>query len=317
MSLASAQYLLPFVPPALSPLLKDLVLPGGPDPRNPSQGPHPSPRRGQSVEFFEHRGYVQGDEVRHIDWRASAKGQRTLVRFGEQERRLPLYIILDSHAGMAYGLQNPPERWSWARGIAALLAYCALRDGDPVTLITSTVSRPRPSLRRDDIAGMAKGLSITPQSDASHLGPTLSAVAAQRPAPSRFFCISDWLDVSTPEQSHHQAQTALFEQIHMLSHQGHRLWGLELLHHDELEFSFKESDNSLCFVDPKGRRPSLIGDPETLREPYLLALQNHRSALAKLANDARLRWCPMRSDVPWSTQLRDHLMGSPKGQPHV
>ena len=51
-------------------------------------GLHDSPYRGYSVEFAEHREYVPGDEIRHIDWKAYGKFDRYFIKEYEEETNL-------------------------------------------------------------------------------------------------------------------------------------------------------------------------------------------------------------------------------------
>lgn len=311
MSQALAQGLLELIPPELSPLLERFQVPGTPWSARRSSGQHRSPIRGQSVEFFEHRDYSHGDDPRRIDWRASAKGDRTLVRFGEREQKIPVYIFLDNHAGMAYGEKDPPQRWSWARGVAALLAHSALGQGDPVSLVMSPQDLGPASTRGSHIARLCHRLAEPPTASSSQLRPCLQAWSKVAQARGRVFFISDWLDLSDAAQDHDQAAQALFHMIQELPPRGHTTWGLELLHHDELELRFSTKADAISFIDPTARRPSQIGDPDAMREPYLRALDEHRRALAQRATQAQMHWCPMRSDQPWANALHAQL-GTPK-----
>src|SRR5579871_5213772 len=48
-------------------------------------GMHRSPHRGSSVEFAQHRDYVPGDEIRHIDWKVYARSDRYHIKQYEEE----------------------------------------------------------------------------------------------------------------------------------------------------------------------------------------------------------------------------------------
>jgi len=61
-------------------------------------GLHDSPYRGYSVEFAEHREYVPGDEIRHIDWKAYGKFDRYFIKEYEEETNLRAYLLVDASA---------------------------------------------------------------------------------------------------------------------------------------------------------------------------------------------------------------------------
>src|SRR3982751_2532227 len=82
-------------------------------------GLHKSPHRGFSVEFSEHREYVAGDELRHLDWRAFARSDRYYIKLYEQETNLRATLVLDTSASMQFGT---PPKIDYARHLAACLA---------------------------------------------------------------------------------------------------------------------------------------------------------------------------------------------------
>jgi len=66
-------------------------------------GLHKSPYHGFSVEFAEHREYVPGDDIRHIDWKVWGRSDRFYIKQYEQETNLRAYLVLDTSESMRYG----------------------------------------------------------------------------------------------------------------------------------------------------------------------------------------------------------------------
>ena len=64
-------------------------------------GIHRSPQKGVSIEFAQHREYVQGDEIRRVDWKVYAKSDRYYVREYEEETNLRATLLLDSSSSVA------------------------------------------------------------------------------------------------------------------------------------------------------------------------------------------------------------------------
>ena len=64
-------------------------------------GLHRSPYHGFSVEFTDHRPYMPGDELKHIDWKLYAKTDRYYIKQFEEETNLKAYLLLDSSRSMA------------------------------------------------------------------------------------------------------------------------------------------------------------------------------------------------------------------------
>ena len=65
-------------------------------------GLHRSPYHGFSVEFAEYRQYMQGDNIKTIDWKVYGKTDRTYVKLFEEETNLIGVILLDKSGSMGY-----------------------------------------------------------------------------------------------------------------------------------------------------------------------------------------------------------------------
>jgi uncharacterized protein (DUF58 family) len=90
--------------------------------------------RGQGTEFDSLRDYVRGDDVRSIDWRATARRSDLVVRTWRPERDRRVVIIVDSGRTSAARIDNEP-RIDTAFESALLLAALASSAGDRVDLV--------------------------------------------------------------------------------------------------------------------------------------------------------------------------------------
>ncbi|MGH3342519.1 MAG: DUF58 domain-containing protein [Carbonactinosporaceae bacterium] len=93
--------------------------------------------RGQGTEFDALRDYVVGDDVRSIDWRATARRSSVVVRTWRPERDRHILLVLDTGRTSAgrVGPVNPAPRLDAAMDAALLLAALASRAGDRVDLL--------------------------------------------------------------------------------------------------------------------------------------------------------------------------------------
>ena len=98
-------------------------------------GMHRSPYFGQSIEFLQHRQYVAGDELRHIDWKVYARQDRLHIKQYEEETNLRLQLLVDCSGSMSYG-DGDENKFEYAASLAASLAYLALRQKDACGLYT-------------------------------------------------------------------------------------------------------------------------------------------------------------------------------------
>jgi uncharacterized protein (DUF58 family) len=89
-------------------------------------------RRKPSYDFREHRMYVPGDDVRFIDWKASARQEHIFIKQGEQPKEAMVYILLDCSASMKWGA---PPKHKALRELSAALCYMALAHGDRLIVV--------------------------------------------------------------------------------------------------------------------------------------------------------------------------------------
>ncbi len=90
--------------------------------------------RGQGTEFDSLREYVEGDDVRSIDWRATARSGGLVVRTWRPERDRHVLLVLDTGRTAAGRVGDAP-RLDAAMDAALLLAALASRAGDRVDLV--------------------------------------------------------------------------------------------------------------------------------------------------------------------------------------
>jgi uncharacterized protein (DUF58 family) len=96
-------------------------------------GLHRSPFHGFSVEFAEHRQYMPGDPLRHLDWKVLAKSERKYLKQYQEETNLRALLLVDTSASMSYGSRGV-SKLDYARQLAAALAYLMIGQHDAVGL---------------------------------------------------------------------------------------------------------------------------------------------------------------------------------------
>ncbi len=97
-------------------------------------GLHKSPYHGFSVEFAEHRQYMPGDEIRHVDWKIYGKTDRYYIKQFEEETNLKAYLVLDASKSMAYASEGRMSKLEYAAFISAALAQLMVQQRDAVGL---------------------------------------------------------------------------------------------------------------------------------------------------------------------------------------
>jgi uncharacterized protein (DUF58 family) len=115
--------------------------------------------RGQGTEFDALRGYVIGDDVRSIDWRASARNRNVVVRTWQPERDRRVVLVLDTSRTSAGRVEDVP-RLDSAMDAALLLAALAARAGDRIDFVAGD-RRVRARLRSAGARDVAAHLQDT------------------------------------------------------------------------------------------------------------------------------------------------------------
>lgn len=94
-------------------------------------GLHLSKIRGRGIDFEEFRPYQAGDDIRLIDWRATARTGRAVTKVFREERERPVIIAVDQSASMYFGSQVAFKSVIAAQA-AALFCWLAIDNGDRV-----------------------------------------------------------------------------------------------------------------------------------------------------------------------------------------
>lgn len=129
MSPSSSTTTPPLLSPTLLAKLERLELVSRKVFRGRMQGERRSPRKGQSVEFADFRGYVAGDDLRMIDWNLYARLDQLFLKLFLEEEDLHFHALIDTSASMNFG---DPTKLHVAKQVAAALGYVAMCHGDRV-----------------------------------------------------------------------------------------------------------------------------------------------------------------------------------------
>lgn len=108
------------------------------------KGERRSKRRGESIEFADHRQYVTGDDLRRIDWNIFGRLDRLFMKLFLEEEDLSLHIVVDCSESQACG---EPEKFLFAQRAAAAIGYIGLANLHRVSI---TAMADRPAIRGEN-----------------------------------------------------------------------------------------------------------------------------------------------------------------------
>jgi uncharacterized protein (DUF58 family) len=258
-------------------------------------GMHRSPYFGQSVEFVQHRQYVPGDDLRHIDWKVWGRQDRLYVKQYEEDTNLRCTLLVDASASMAYG-RGPLNKFDYAATIAACMAYMSLRQQDSVglTVFDQKIRTKLPwRTSRSHLQSIYKSLEQSPVTDKTDLTKVFREINETYPKRSLMIIASDFLG----------SEKETLKGLSNLRSAGHDILVFHVMDDDELDFPFNDPTRfeGMESID------TLTCNPRALREGYLESLQRFLDRVRRACASARIDYQLIRTSRPVDAALSAYL----------
>ena len=241
-----------------------------------AQGVHGRRRVGQGDSFWQFRPFNQGDPIARIDWRASAKSDRSFIRETEWEAAQTVYLWRDGSGSMDWrsGTAAPYKR---ERADLLLLALAALllRGGERVRLLGGP---PRLRGGRFALEDLAEGIAQLPPGDGM---PPLLPI----PRHARVILIGDFLHPLAEISPVIAAMAAIPVTGYLL----------QILDPAETLLPYS---GRVRFKGLEREADALVPRVEGIRDAYANALQEQQAGLAALCAAADWRFAVHRTDHP-------------------
>jgi uncharacterized protein (DUF58 family) len=259
-------------------------------------GLHRSPHKGFSVEFKQHRPYVHGDEIRHLDWRVFGRSDRFYIREFEEETNLRATMLLDASGSMAYGPEGR-SKLVYATRLAACLSYLMLQQQDSVGLVTFDTQVRRyipPRAQTSHLQVLAEELQATQPGGETELADVFHDLVPRLHRRGLIIILSDCFgDVS-----------GILSALAHLRHARHEILVFQIWDRDELEFPFRSWTRFDC-LEVDGKKHLI--DPNHLRAAYLENLERFRAELKQGCHRHRVDLVPLVTDQPYAEALAHYL----------
>ncbi len=166
------------------------------------QGLHLSPFKGRGMDFAETRPYEDGDDVRNLDWRVTARSGKLHTKLFQEERERPVLLCVDLQPPMFFATRGVFKSVIAAQA-AALLAWNAWKAGDRVGGLIfngENIHEVRPLRNRSRLLHLLKMISEATlhrpqtemQSQRQQLSETLTNLRRVVTPGSRIFLLSDF-----------------------------------------------------------------------------------------------------------------------------
>jgi uncharacterized protein (DUF58 family) len=259
-------------------------------------GLHRSPDFGFSQEFAEYRPYVQGDDLRHVDWNLYARTERCYLKRYEGETNSQLTILLDASNSMQFRSRGPTKA-DYARYLSASLFYLAIRnqrDAAGMIVFDDEVREyVPPSTRPGQLARLFAALEQAEPRARTDFAKPLQHFQTLLHRRGIVIVISDFYE--EPE--------SIVRALESLRYKGNDVVLFHVLDAEELEPKLKAP---AIFVDLESDRKIEV-IPDYVHSTYRKRIRDHIEDLGLRARASGLEYELIRTDRPLDEVLRSFL----------
>lgn len=258
-------------------------------------GMHRSPYFGQSIEFLQHREYVTGDDLRHVDWKVWARQDKMYVKQYEEETNLRCTLLVDVSNSMAYG-RGHLNKYEYACTLACSLAYLILKQQDAVGCMAfdDKIRTNVPTRTKSNhIFSVVDALAVQKPREKTDMHAILRHVTEAIPRRGMIVLVSDLL----------ADREGLFKGLKLLRQRGHDVLVFHVMDDEELDFPFSGPTRFEGLESPD----FLNCNPRALREGYLAALQQFLDEVRRECARNMIDYALVRTSEPLDAALATYL----------
>jgi len=263
-------------------------------------GMHRSPYQGISIEFAQHRQYVAGDDIRHVDWKVFGKTDKIYLKQYQEETNLNLICIVDASESMGFSTISE-DKYSWSKydhatAIAASLAYMAIQQQDSVGLAVFDSDLKhfiKPSNSPAQWRLITQDLTTVPRLKKTNTGRILDQLAEKLTHRSVLVLISDFFD----------DMESIKKGLRHLRYKKHEVMAFQILDPAEITFPFEEA----TLFKGLEQMGELLTEPRALRDGYLKQLELFTEELQKTFRGMHADFVRLSSGDPLDVSLSSFL----------
>jgi uncharacterized protein (DUF58 family) len=285
-------------------------------------GLHKSPYHGFSVEFAEHRQYMPGDDLKHLDWKVFARTKRYYIKQFEEETNLKSYILLDISKSMTYNskpgelksssksifekFRKPKQKekeingkiskLEYASYLAASLSYLMVLQKDAVSLTTYDTKIRKyvpPHSTKTNLKLILKELSAVKSKYETGTAVSLNEIAEKIKRKGLVVIISDFLD----------NQSEVMNALKHFRYNKNEVIIFQIL--DPVELSFLEG-NPLTIVDMETRE-EMYSQPFAVQKSYKEAMKEFIGTYKSECRKNRIDYVLLTTETSFDTSLLKYL----------
>ena len=260
-------------------------------------GVHRSPYHGFSIEFAEHREYVQGDDLRYVDWKVFGRTDKFYLKQYEEETNLVSYMLLDTSESMRYKSADAPlSKLEYAQCVVAALSYLVLQQQDSVGLVTfdrEVRALVRASSNPSHLRQLLHVMENAVAQRKTNTGPIFHDLAERLKKRGIVLILSDLFD----------DVNSMMAGLKHFRHRRHEVILFHVLDPAELDFPFRQT----TLFKGLEELPDVLTDPRALRAAYLQEFGRFIQAVKKGCRANHIDYVLMRTDQSLELALSSYL----------
>jgi len=255
-------------------------------------GLHRSPYHGFSVEFSEHKHYMQGDPIKNIDWKVFGKSDKLFVKQYEEETNLIGNILLDVSASMDYKEKGEITKLEYASILAASLSYLMINQQDSVGLSLYSDKIENyfpPKSTRVHLKSLLTAIENIQSSNKTNTAYCLNSIAEKIKKRGIVIIISDFFDDIEP----------ILTALKHFKYKKNAVMVFQIL--DPIEKDFAFSDDAI-FVD-KENQEEMTTQPHQIQKSYQIAMKAFLSRLKSECLNNKIEYNQIDTSTPFDKAL--------------
>ena len=259
-------------------------------------GMHKSPYHGFSVEFTQHRPYMQGDGLKDVDWKVYGKTEKFYIKQYEEETNLRSYILLDVSKSMQFSSGNNVSKLEYASTLSAALSYLMMKQQDAfgLTLYSDRIVQYLPpKATKSYLRLILKSLVSVKASDTTNTAACLNSVAEKIKRRGLVIIISDLFDDIE----------SVISALKHFSYQKNEIIVFQILDPIERNFAF---GRDAIFKDMESEE-ELTTQPYQIQKAYKLAMEEFIGKIKSECLNSKIDFNVIDTSTPFDKSLMSYI----------
>lgn len=267
-----------------------------------------SPYLGVSSEFAQHRAYVPGDDVRHVDWKVYGRTERYYVRQFQEETNFVVTFLVDCSESMRFG-SHATTKLDYACVVTASLSYLALQQSDAVAVALfdeSLLHYVPPRTGLGTLGRVASRLEAIRAERGTRLDAVSAVLAEIIGRRGIVVLLSDMMDVGAEAGD----ESALARAIQQLRARRHETVVFHVLDPQEVVFDF----GGRVRFEGLESMPHAVAEPARIRAEYVAIVEAFLARTQAVCAAARADYMLANTAEPVDRLLIRYLTARGKGR---